>query len=300
MSAYDQQLAALTGQYQQFMSKLPGLGISSASVEDLQNAIQKQIQIQALTQQYQTAQNQLLSNQTKQQATDISKSGTLSKQAKSSKDALGSITNWYEALNTPTNVPGVANTAPSTPKLTPDQLFQWAQTISKDKKFYNVTGTTGSIVEDVLRNYAGDPDSLSKQAKDLQGSALGLQASIASATPGLPKIKSQLAEESSTLLADEAKLGKQKNALALQQFQNREQQTQKAPTGQASGVASSAKQAVASTPNAPKGVAAFNALTPTGMPADNVQQAAQKANQTGEPSSPFRMPTMSGLTFGGN
>ena len=308
MSVYDQQLAALQQQYQGYMNQIPKQGISNATITDLRNAIAKQQQMQALTNQYLSAQQAQLQSLDKQKSNDLKTSQENQKLYQENADT--SVNLYNQAIAQKNSPFGIYEThSIQTPDSSSPSGYRTEYT-----RVQNDSGATLSNIgteiskgipstgldaaQQQIAKSITDPYNLSQselgivQASNLGASKLtpqiGQQQNIVQSVLGqLPKESAELGKNKSLLAQDQAKL-------ALQQAQ-----ADVANKGQAGGVAATAQQAALGV-KAPKGVAAFNSLTATGMPSDNAQQPSQKANMTGQANNPSFLPNMQGLTFGGN
>jgi hypothetical protein len=303
MSVYDQQLAALQSQYQQYMAKVPQTGLSAATITDLQKALKAQQQIQALTNQYAAAQQANLSDLQSQQKSDISGSKTntqtaltlFSNAANAYNAGLGKVEGmpgsglpiWADPYSQPTKA-----TASNVSQLVAGASAPGMQSeITKDWSPATWNWVNTSLIQPVQQ---AQKDVGTAEAQQL--GALKLTPTIQNLSSAYNTTLSSLPSEQAAISQTQSKLASDKNLLRIQQAQQ-SAQTGQAPSPQ--GTTSTGAVQSAAAPKAPKAAAAFNALTPTGM-APDTQQAVGRANRTGEPTSPFVLPSLSGLTFGGN
>ena len=306
MSVYDQQLAALQQQYQGYMNQIPKQGISNATISDLQNAIAKQQQIQALTNQYLSAQQAQLGVLDTQKANDLKTAQQNQKLYQ--KNADTSVNLYNQAIAQKNSPFGIYEThSIQTPDSSSPSGYRTEYTRVQNDSGANLSNLGTEISQGIpTSGLNAAQQQIAKSITDpynLSQTELGIvQASNLGASKLTPQIGQQQKLVQSVLNqlpGESATLGKEKNLLAQDQAKLALQQAQAANKGQAGGVAATAQQAATGI-KAPKGVAAFNALTATGMPSDNAQQPSQKANMTGQANNPSFLPNMQGLTFGGN
>lgn len=276
MSVYDQQLAALQQQYQGYMNQIPKQGISNATITDLQNATAKQQQIQTLTNQYAAAQQAQLSKLNQQMQKNLSSAKT---------DLSTYNTDLDKAVNYANSVFGAGTYSKEGSKGTQD-IQQYANTTANNPTFQQM------VVNPVTAGVSAGNKYYTENK-----TAQGLLAPISSLSKTVSEVTAQIPGETETLNKDKALLAQNQQKLQMQMA--KAQQANTSTGGQAGGVAATAQQQALGI-KAPKGAAAFNSLTATGMPSDNAQQPSQKANMTGQANTTSFMPNMQGLTFGGN
>jgi hypothetical protein len=304
MSTYDDQLRAIENQYSGLMGQLPAMGVSQNAINTLQG------QILPLAQQLQDQAKQWSSalRKTSREQADLAKSD-----ATTALKAVQDAANFYNKTGYSWDATHVGPKAPDWMKRDASKYGQvtTGDLLPNVANYLHSTGQVQDSVDPHDRDYYvkglsdyytkyKSSDDASKAAAKLStedlADAVGIEGKIPGFASGAVKDRQMLEKLMQDLKAKQAKEAAAKTADAASKGIGTPDVASKLASIATGGNVGSYGQAGAS-----KGGAAASSMV-SGMPQqDQAQKQVNRVNQIGSSgSSPFTMPSFSGLTFGGN